>query len=110
MSDETTQQQQREPHQEAKHREAVRSWRLEHPDYYAQWNAKRKADRDALGWSAKDGSLPVPQIKGKPPYTVNVRRPLKPHERRQPPPSTKRRPKTHEPIHHSTSETFDADT
>ena len=44
---------------------------------YRQWNTRRKADKLALGWSSKEGTLPaLPRIKGKLAYSVTVTNPL----------------------------------
>lgn len=65
--------------------ETVRKWFAERPGYQAAYDARRKADRDEQGWSAKDGTLrPVQRVNNKLPYSITVTKPLASDERVSP--------------------------
>ena len=42
-----------------KQRETNRLYREKHPNYWRDYNAKRKADKERFGWQSKFGTLPV---------------------------------------------------
>lgn len=61
-----------------------KQWLQDHPEYQRRYLAQCKADKLALGWSAKNSTLPSLKRAGKKlPYRISISNPLHLTERAQ---------------------------